>query len=171
MNITFKVEGEPVAAPRPRARIVQPRKGKPWVHMYTPDTDEAWKKRVALEAWRHVKQPFSGPMRVDVEFIMPRPQAHFGTGRNAGALKDSAPHWHEIKPDRDNLDKPVLDALKAAGVFADDCQVCSGLIEKRYTRPGENPGATVSITPLSKEQQLWENSKPRLSTSPSRSEA
>lgn len=154
--ITFFVPGEPVPAPRPRGRIVNLPSGKPFIHIYTPADDEKWKKRIARHSWEAVGRKLSGPVRVDIEFLMPRPQDHFGTGRNAAILKDSAPHWHTIRPDRDNLDKPVLDALKNTKVFSDDCCVCDGRIQKRYPRPGEEPGALITITPLDTQAALFQ---------------
>jgi Holliday junction resolvase RusA-like endonuclease len=36
------------------------------------------------------------------------------------------------KPDRDNIDKLILDALKRGGILKDDCIVADGLLRKRY---------------------------------------
>jgi len=77
-------------------------------------------------------QPMTCPLRVDLHLYYPRPKGHYGTGRNAGQLKDSAPTWHTKKPDRDNADKLVLDAL--TGIFwLDDSVVCAGEIVKKYS--------------------------------------
>jgi Holliday junction resolvase RusA-like endonuclease len=52
--------------------------------------------------------------------------------------------WHVKKPDRDNLDKAVLDAL--TGIFwHDDCQVCSGSIEKRIAGGGDESGVEIFV--------------------------
>lgn len=59
---------------------------------------------------------------VHVEFFLPRPKGHFGTGKNANALKASAPEWHAQKPDCDKLLRGTLDALKGV-LWNDDCQV------------------------------------------------
>jgi len=72
-------------------------------------------------------------IRVDTTFYMPRPKSHYGTGRNSDKLKGSAPTFHIKKPDRDNLDKLVLDALTGV-VWTDDSIICKGLIEKVYAR-------------------------------------
>lgn len=152
--IEFFIHGEPIPAPRPRGRLVKPKGGKPFIHIYTPPDDEAWKKAIALAAWKAVGTTLDGPTRVDIEFLMPRPLHHFGTGRNASTLKPGAPHWHTVRPDRDNLDKAVLDALTAAGVFGDDCCVCDGQILKRYPRPGEVPGAIIRLSSLTQQETL-----------------
>ena len=44
----------------------------------------------------------------------------------------SAPTRPTGKPDRDNLDKAVCDAITAARVWHDDSQVTDGRIRKRY---------------------------------------
>lgn len=51
------------------------------------------------------------------------------------------------KPDRDNLDKAVMDALVRSGLLADDAQITDGRIRKRWAtdRPGGQPGATICI--------------------------
>ena len=54
-----------------------------------------------------------------------------------GELKPNAPKWHTDKPDRDNADKAVLDALTNLGLWGDDKQVCDGRIRKFYVRPGD----------------------------------
>jgi Holliday junction resolvase RusA-like endonuclease len=95
----------------------------------------------------------TGPLRVDISFRMPRPKAHWRTGRNSGRLKDSAPDFHTTKPDKDNLEKALVDALGAFDscpslLWVDDAQIADGRISKRYVRAGEEPGATVAIWEL-----------------------
>ena len=45
----------------------------------------------ALEAF--AGNPFNEPVQVSIEFIMPRPKSHFGTGKNAEILKNNAPFF------------------------------------------------------------------------------
>lgn len=76
-------------------------------------------------------KPFSCPLRVDITFYFARPKSHYRTGRHAGELKPNAPLWHTKRPDRDNLDKFILDALD--GIFwLDDSIVCDGRLRKLY---------------------------------------
>ena len=86
-------------------------------------------------------KPLSGPLCVDIDFYFPHIKGHYGTGRNEGKLKASAPIWHTVKPDRDNLDKLVLDTLSKK-FWRDDCQVCDGRITKRYS---EKPRTEIKI--------------------------
>ena len=86
-------------------------------------------------------KPFSCPLRVGITFYFARPKSHYGTGRNAGKLKLNAPRLHTKRPDRDNLDKFVLDALD--GVFwLDDSIVCDGRLRKVYS---ERPRTEIEI--------------------------
>jgi Holliday junction resolvase RusA-like endonuclease len=89
--------------------------------------------------------PYDVPMRLDVGFYMPRPKAHFRTGKNAGILRDDAPVWFTSKPDRDNLLKSVDDALTQIGFWKDDALAVVGTIAKRYCNGREKPGAVIEF--------------------------
>jgi Holliday junction resolvase RusA-like endonuclease len=94
-------------------------------------------RAVAIQAMGGVA-PFTGPVRIDIDFIMPRPKSHKSS---KGALKANAPRWHTFKPDRDKLERAILDALSGV-VYVDDSQVCDGRISKTY---GEVPGAHITV--------------------------
>ena len=72
---------------------------------------------------------------------MPRPKAHYGTGRNVGRLKESAPLHHVKTPDLDNLKKFVLDVLNEI-VWRDDSQIVQLSGAKEYS---ENPRTEIII--------------------------
>ena len=83
------------------------------------------------------------PVRVDMVFVLPRPKSHFGTGRNAGKLKQSAPTYPKSRPDIDNYCKWVLDCINGTGgVWKDDSQVVSMSATKIY---GEQPETIIEI--------------------------
>ena len=52
-----------------------------------------WRNDVmsAAAAAAHRGSPITGPVRLEIVFLFPRPKSHFGTGRNASKLKSSAP--------------------------------------------------------------------------------
>ena len=75
-------------------------------------------------------------MADEAGIYFPRPRAHYGTGRNANRLKDSAPLWHDKRPDVDKLARAVLDAITESGTLRDDCQVVALSARKRYGPPG-----------------------------------
>lgn len=143
-TISFYVLGEPRSQPRPRAFSLA---GK--ARVYNPKTAEGWKGNIAVAAQPHRPNvPHAGPVQVHLTFYFPRPKAHYRTGKHAGELKPTAPVRHIKKPDRDNLDKPVLDCLKELGFYRDDSQVF-GAISKYYAGPRDicsQPGMDVSIT-------------------------
>jgi Holliday junction resolvase RusA-like endonuclease len=76
----------------------------------------------------------TGPLRLDLVFYKPRPAAHFGTGRNAGTLKASAPPFPATRPDVLKLARGVEDALTGI-VWRDDAQIVVEHLEKRYGSP------------------------------------
>ena len=57
-----------------------------------------------------------------IDAFLPRPKNHYGTGKNLDKLKPSAPPYHRIKPDHDNIQKFYLDCMSKL-VFVDDAQV------------------------------------------------
>lgn len=138
----FTVPGIPVAQPRQRHRIIP---GKNFVQNYTPKNDpvNAFKAAVRLAAAAaHQGGPLTGPVELNVTYLMPRPKNHYRTGKHAGQLKDDAPRMHTSKPDRDNLDKALKDALKGI-CWIDDAQVCDGRSQKMYSN--DTPAAVVEI--------------------------
>jgi Holliday junction resolvase RusA-like endonuclease len=112
--------------------------------VFEAGTAEEWKSLIAAAAKPHTPPtPILGPVSVDLTFFFPRPKSHFLAGKNAAFLRDDAPKWHTAKPDRDNLEKAVLDALTQLGGFwRDDSQVCDGRVMKHY---GRQPGVMVCI--------------------------
>lgn len=167
-GISFFVSGEPKAQPRARSFVLRGRGGKPIltkdgqpiIRVHDPGTAEGWKAAIAQAAKEFVPMPpLQGPLRMDIEFRFTRPKDHYKSqsvaARLANApniLKPSAPAWHIKKPDRDNCEKAVTDALKTIGMFCDDCQICEGQISKVYV-PHRilthlTPGAYITITPL-----------------------
>jgi crossover junction endodeoxyribonuclease RusA len=79
-----------------------------------------------------------GPVAVRIVFTFPRPRSHYGTGRNAGVVKGNAPErpvGHNTG-DLDKLCRSTFDALQAAGVIADDCQIYAADVVKRWGTVG-----------------------------------
>lgn len=125
MTIQFFVPGDPKGQPRARRGA-----GK---HMYTPDTANGFKECIYAVAREHTpKVPLTGPVSMTVTAVFARPKSHYGTGKNADKLRSDAPHYHTSKPDRDNVEKAILDALTRLGFWKDDAQVCDGRMTKIY---------------------------------------
>ena len=80
------------------------------------------------------REPLTGAVAVDVVFTFARPKSHYGTGRNADVVKESAPDHHTQAPDSDKLSRLTLDGLEMAGVVRNDSQVCRLNIDKMWGR-------------------------------------
>ncbi len=157
--IAFVVRAVPLAQPRQRIRVVHGGgKKKPFAMGYTAKLDpvNAYKAAVSKAA----SHAMSGrdlapqPLAFDILYVLARPKNHYGTGKNAGQIKDSAPDFVAIKPDLDNLDKSTLDAMKGI-MFVDDAEVCGGQRLKRYVRPGESPMVVISRYPTEWAEAAW----------------
>lgn len=138
--LKFFVDGLPIAQPRAKARAFggfarvydAPGKHDDWKMIVRTEARNAWVKSGNVAIW-------TGPLCVNLTFYFPRPKGHF---RANGELKPKAPLWHTGKPDRDNSDKAVLDALTNLGIWGDDKQACDGRVQKRY---GQRTGCEIEI--------------------------
>lgn len=93
------------------------------------------------QGWKITREP----VWVSFEFVFARPKGHFGSGRNAGKLKPSAPRWPTAKKDdRTNCLKSTEDALTGI-VWHDDSQVVDGPSRKSY---GETDMIRISVCEL-----------------------
>lgn len=145
----WTIHGDPRPQQRPRASNL----GKLGARMYVPSCK--WRKRVG-QGLRALEMPFFAagvPVGVALVFRVSRPKSHYGTGRNAGTLKSSAP----LAPlagytgadrrtrigDVDNYAKAVLDEMNGK-CFDDDSQVVELSATKLYA-DDEAPGVTISI--------------------------
>jgi Holliday junction resolvase RusA-like endonuclease len=97
----------------------------------------AWKEKVsdrAAEVFGNDHELVTGPLEVWLTFYVPRPASHYGTGRNADKLKDSAPKFPTVKPDVLKLARAVEDGMTSA-VWRDDAQIVREHIYKLYGTP------------------------------------
>lgn len=85
-----------------------------------------------------------GPLILTITFFLSRPQNHYGTGRNAGKLKLSAPPYPMVTPDLTKLVRAVEDAITGI-IWKDDKQVAEQHTRKRYA---DKPGAEILIETL-----------------------
>ncbi len=83
--------------------------------------------------------PMEGPMRVDIVAVFPRPKSMLWKTKPMPRVP------HTAKPDRDNLDKGILDSLSKFA-FNDDAQVCQGSIEKWIAAGDEQPHLEIRIS-------------------------
>lgn len=86
-----------------------------------------------------------GPLRVNFNFVMPRPKYHFHTSKaKLGQLREDAPSYHTSKPDMTKLMRSTEDALTGI-IWADDGQIVEGMQTKFY---GDRPGCHIEIFSL-----------------------
>lgn len=139
--ITIRVLGDPKAQPRGRSSSFIGRDGKPKSLIYDPGTADSWKELVAWAAKKHrPARPIAGPVRIDITFLFRRPKSKSRKCDPGGRIP------HIAKPDRDNLDKAVLDTLTQLNFLEDDKLVYTGMISKFYTaKQGDDPGALINI--------------------------
>jgi crossover junction endodeoxyribonuclease RusA len=106
-----------------------------------------WREAVRAEIQRAMqdRHPFEGPVEIRINFFLPRPKGHYGTGRNAGTVKARSPRWPTGVPDVDKLARAVLDGITEGGAWKDDGQVVALIATKEYAGAGDKPGCSIQI--------------------------
>lgn len=135
--IEFKVRGEPKALKRHRTGVIYGRSGKPVMkngrvitHNYDPSAED--KKDFLAAVQNNAPDKFlEGALYLECHLWFKRPKNHYGTGRNAGHLKETAPIFHTSVPDSSNIVKFIEDAFKNI-YFDNDSQISVGLGIKKY---------------------------------------
>lgn len=92
-----------------------------------------WRVDVAWAVRAHFPTPLDGAVRLELEFVMPRPKS---------APKRSTPPAIK-RPDVDKLARAVLDAITGV-VVADDSQVVELVASKRIAEIGEASGVFLT---------------------------
>jgi len=133
--LVFSLNGAPRGKGRPRTSV---RGG--FARIYTDAATRKYEAsvRAAAEKVMGDRDPFEGPLSVSLRFRMPIPKSATKRVRTAMAAGEIA---HTGRPDIDNCQKAILDALNGV-VFADDGQVCRAFTSKLYA---EIPGVDVRV--------------------------
>ena len=94
-----------------------------------------WREAVTAAAREHVPdEPLDKPVRVSLDFYLPRPKrTKFGD-------------WPAGKPDADKLARAILDSCTDAQIFVDDSRVVSLHVRKHWA--DDEPGVSVMVEPL-----------------------
>lgn len=131
----------PIAQPRQRHRIVAAG-GRTFAQNYTPTKhpvqDFKATVRMALRKVYDGAPPLEGPIFLRLLFLMPRP------GRLIWKSRPMPRVPHIGRPDLDNLEKSVVDALTGQA-WRDDSQVCEVSMRKDYAAGDEQPAVYVEI--------------------------
>ncbi len=149
-DILIVVPGHPVGKGRARSAILYRKSGEPvrskkngrivTTH-YTPEKTRTWEgiaRSLAMDKMGGMR-PMECPIRLSLIITL--------------AIPDSWPQWKRelalagrieptVKPDADNVEKAVKDALNGV-VWVDDCYVVSGAKEKLY---GPHPGVRILVS-------------------------
>ena len=92
----------------------------------------------------------SGPVRVRLELVFPRPKSHHVASDPSRELKPGAPFYMASRPDAEKVARAISDALTGV-IFRDDAQVAVYEIVKKY---GTMPRAVVGVDELPTEGWL-----------------
>lgn len=139
MSFDFKVEGVPIQKGSKSGFLIG---GKVRIVDQKSKALKGWNANVRAAAQSCEMKRYEGPVYVSIDFYMPRPSNHFGTGRNEGKLK----RWAmmllpDVKPDLDKLTRTIFDALTGT-CYMDDAQVVRSTVQKFYEYP---PGKPIGV--------------------------
>lgn len=127
--IEFFVAGVPQSQGSTRAFVV---KGRAVTTSANPK-NKSWRESVAAEFRVHCTSLLEIPIRVELEFVMPR----------TTSLPKTKTRPHTTKPDLDKLIRSIFDA--GSGVaWADDARVNRISATKRYADIGEQSGVWIA---------------------------
>lgn len=144
-TITIRVIGKPAPGGSKNGFGFRRKDGSIGVNIVESSKGNAgWRRLVQITALTAMacRNPFVGPVVLDVVFVMPRPKAHFNT---KGGLHPWAAAAHHIStPDTTKLVRSTEDALKSI-VWIDDNQVVIQHAKKRYRGVDERPGAIITV--------------------------
>lgn len=142
-EIKIHVPAVPVAQPRQRQRIAG-KGNKAFVQNYTPTTHpvNAFKACVMQAAEEvYFGPPLEGPLRVDVLFVLPRPQ------NKRWKTRPMPRFFHTGRKDIDNLQKSLWDALTRI-LWFDDGQIAIANSQKMVAAGDEQPHVEITVTQL-----------------------
>lgn len=129
---------------------------------------KAWKAQVALAAHLvYAGEPVKGPVAVEITDFRKRPDNQYGTGRNAGALKDWAPKYPTTTPDCGKTARLIEDAMSGV-VYADDSQIVEERLLKVYAPFGTQPHIEVTVWVLDAVQSTVASGQEELAACASR---
>lgn len=133
---TFTILGPPVGEGRPRAV----RMGPLGVRLHAAPKSAEWRALAAqqMRSERGDTIPVDVTVSVAIEAVMPRPGS-IPKKRGMGRI------WRACKPDIDNIEKAVFDALTTAGVITDDRQIVRTTASKPTAAVGETPRVVITV--------------------------
>ena len=132
-TFTFTVEGRPKGKGRPRMT----RAG----HVYTPKATKQYESDIRQAFIRQGGESFAGaPVMVEIEASYPMPKSW-----NKRQKDEARGTYCDRKPDLDNIEKAVLDALNGL-TWDDDKAVVILIASKHWADTG---GVEITVTDMS----------------------
>lgn len=129
---TFTVPGKPIGQPRHRST----RTG----HHYIPSDHAIHGYKAALQLLNTQRRQLEGAVSVNMTCYLPRPK------KIDKQLPEGACWAYCVKPDIDNLEKAVFDALNTLA-YLDDQQICEVHARKLFVPRGTEPKTIITIEP------------------------
>jgi len=149
MSETFTIPGPP-AGWRTQHSGRHVGKGKVIVTTRLADPGDGWQKAaIARLRFAYRGKPMTGPLRIRVDGVYPRPKRldcpHVRACSCGPEMLTGEAQWFTSTPDATNVHKLAEDALVKAGVIEDDRLVCDYGGSARYAAKGEDPHVRITI--------------------------
>ena len=138
-TIEIIIPGEPIG--KGRARSARLPNGR--TTHYTPQKTRTWEgiaRSFAIDAFGEDREPLDCPVALDILIVYSIAKSWPEWKRRAALIGEIEP---TVKPDADNVEKAVKDALNGV-VWRDDCQVVNTTKRTVY---GPQPGVRVFVQP------------------------
>jgi len=124
-----KIDAVIPITPKPKGRPRMSKKG----HAYTPAETRKWEAQCAAVLAQHTPpEPLSGPLILDVLYVLPRPGYMRKKDRHGQLKHDPGLVFRPSKADISNLAKSFEDSISLAKWWRDDAQVTCGFQLKAY---------------------------------------
>jgi Holliday junction resolvase RusA-like endonuclease len=138
MTFEIVVYGTPAPAGSKKAFAIR-RQGIPTGQVAVSDDSKRskpWKSEIRQAVGKAMAgvAPMEGPLSAAFTFYVRRPLGHYGTGKNTGKVRASAPMLPGVKPDVLKLTRAVEDAMSGC-VYRDDAQLTTEVLRKRFGTP------------------------------------
>ena len=151
--LAVRVDGDPI--PQGSKKVWLGADGKPRMAEDAGIRHGTWRREVSASigtamATAGITEPLLTALALRVVFYRVRPEAAYGTGRNAQLVKPSAIPYPIARPDLDKLVRSILDSGTDARLWVDDSQVVSMSVHKRWTDrfTGRPAGVAILVSEL-----------------------
>ncbi len=159
--VVIRLALPPIGKARPRSRIVTPKVGKPFIHVYTEAETleyEAQLRAAAIDAMRGraiIDEPVD--LLVFAYFPIPASWSKTKTLRaiNGEIRPTGAPDWENVGKITDALNpwRDKASGIRVPIVWRDDAIVVDGRVIKQYAK--RKPGLIIEVWPARKPPEPW----------------